>query len=134
MVDPIQHRLEAGDKRTKVGDQPNQEQDETQLDPGELDRYAYSVGLQIDAVISNDKGAKATMQHDSEGKKVVLSFADLFILGVKKDAFAWGEAGDYYDTVVRKRQLKMPPFEVQVRNFESYIEEHPWVQEFLSVI
>lgn len=103
-----------------------------QLDPGELDCYAYSVGLKIDAIISNDKGAKATIQHDSEGKKVVLSFADLFILGVKKDLLAWSEAEAYYDTVVSKRQLKMPPFAVQVQNFETYTQDHPWILEFLS--
>ena len=106
-----------------------------QLDPGELDCYAYSVGFNIDAVISNDKGAKETIQHDSKGRKVVLSFADLFILGAKKDLLSWGEAGEYYDTVVRKCGLvKMPPFSVQVRNFETHKQEHPWVQEFLATI
>lgn len=103
-----------------------------QLDPGELDCYAYSVGLRIDAVISNDKGAKSAIQHDSKGKKIVLTFGDLFILGAKKEILSWSEAGVYYDTVVKKCNLKMPVFEVQIRNFEETIQDHDWVLGFLA--
>lgn len=104
-----------------------------QLDPGELDCYAYSVGFQIDAVISNDKGARETIGHDSGGKKVVLNFGDLFILGAKKDLWAWSDAGAYYDQVVRERNLIMPRFEIQIANFEKNVEQHAWVQEFLAM-
>lgn len=104
-----------------------------QLDPGELDCYAYSVGLQIDAVISNDKGAKRMIEDDSEGRKIVLSFADLFILGAKMDVLSWSEAGRLYDHVVQKCKLIMPPFERQISIFEQNRQHHAWIKSFLNI-
>lgn len=87
------------------------------LDPGELDCYAYSVGMEIDAIISNDKQAKEIISVDSEGEKVVITFWDLLILAIKNDLISWEVGEDYYNQVVDRCGLTLPPFGRHIERF-----------------
>ncbi|HER2169460.1 TPA: hypothetical protein VJS58_001739, partial [Streptococcus pyogenes] len=62
------------------------------LDPGELDCYAYSLGMEIDAIISDDKGAKEQISIDSKNEKVIITFWDILILAARNDKLGWSDA------------------------------------------
>ncbi|WP_141550886.1 hypothetical protein [Bacillus sp. AFS041924] len=102
------------------------------LDPGELDCYAYSVGMEIDAIISNDKQAKEIISVDSEGEKVVITFWDLLILAIKNDLISWEVGEDYYNQVVDRCGLTLPPFGRHIERFDDYCGKHKWVKDYLS--
>lgn len=59
------------------------EKHRAQLDPGELDCLAYATGMNIGAIISDDRGAKEIIVEVTENKKVVITFWDLLIIGAK---------------------------------------------------
>ncbi|MFD2370758.1 hypothetical protein ACFSO0_12555 [Brevibacillus sp. GCM10020057] len=102
------------------------------LDPGELECYAYSVGLGIDGIISDDGDARKKISEETNGKKIVLNFAQLLLLGVKLDKFSLSEAEQYFQNVIRANRLhNFNPFPQQVQIFDSITIQHPWVQQFL---
>ncbi|MCC3359123.1 hypothetical protein [Bacillus sp. REN16] len=103
------------------------------LDPGELDCYAYSLGMEIDAIISDDKGAKELISLDSEGSKVVITFWDIIILAIKMDQLDWTTGELYYNKVVQTCRLSLPPFGKQIYEFENYIGTHEWINKFLGI-
>ncbi|MFK4333487.1 putative nucleic acid-binding protein [Bacillus sp. RC240] len=103
------------------------------LDPGELDCYAYSLGMDIDAIISDDKGAKEHISIDSENKKVIITFWDLLILAAKGQKLSWEEAEKNYNEVVRRCNMNLPPFKVHIKNFDSYCGSHPWIKTHLEL-
>ena len=102
------------------------------LDPGELDCYAYSVGMEVDAIISNDKEAKEIISSDSHEKKVVITFWDLLILAIKTDNISWEEGEEYYNQVVTRCGLTLPSFSRHIQNFDEYCGKHQWVKDFLT--
>lgn len=104
------------------------------LDPGELDCYAYSVGMDIDAIISDDSDARDKITEDSNQKKLVMNFAQLLLLGVKMDKFSMDTAEIYYDQVIAKNKLsRFLPFIKQISIFDENTVKHPWVNEILSL-
>ncbi|KRF01107.1 hypothetical protein ASG89_26240 [Paenibacillus sp. Soil766] len=99
------------------------------LDPGELDCYAYSVGMGIDAIISDDGDAREKITIDSQHKKIVLNFAQLLILAVKLDKFDLEQARQYFDQVIQKNKLtRFAPFSKQVEIFDRSTLRHPWIK------
>lgn len=103
------------------------------LDPGELDCYAYSVGMGIDAIISNDGDAREKITSDSGNQKIVMNFAQLLLLGVKSDKFDIAKARECYDKVIQKNNLsRFASFEAQVQFFDKYTLHHPWIQDYLN--
>ncbi|MFZ3588883.1 hypothetical protein ACOI1C_06275 [Bacillus sp. DJP31] len=103
------------------------------LDPGELDCYAYSLGMEIDVILSDDRGAKEHISLDSNNEKVIITFWDLLILASKSDKLAWSEAEILYNAVISRCNLRLPPFETQVKAFENYCGSHPWVIRNLNM-
>ncbi|MEK4529809.1 hypothetical protein NST38_30865 [Paenibacillus sp. FSL H8-0104] len=102
------------------------------LDPGELDCLAYAVGLDIDVIISDDKGAKEIINDVTDKKTVVITFWDLLIIGAMKDKFSWETAATYYTQVVDRCDLTLANFKRQNALFEQNTLNHPWVQQYLS--
>lgn len=103
------------------------------LDPGELDCYAYSVGLGIDAIISDDRDAREKIMEDSKHKKLVMNFAQLLILGVKLDKFDLTTAEAYFRQVVERNKLsRFASFPKQLEFFDQYTTTHPWTKNVLS--
>jgi predicted nucleic acid-binding protein len=104
------------------------------LDPGELDCYAYSVGLGIDAIISDDADARIKITDDSDRKKLVMNFAQLLLLGVKMDKFDLETAEAYFKQVIeRNKLLRFTPFPKQIEFFDQHTVAHPWTKKMLSV-
>ncbi|MCA0757038.1 hypothetical protein KP806_18410 [Paenibacillus sp. N4] len=103
------------------------------LDPGELECYAYSVGLGIDAIISDDRDAREKIIHDSGHQKLVMNFAQLLILGVKMDKFDLETAEKYYDQVVQRNMLsRFASFSKQIELFDRFTINHSWTQQILA--
>jgi predicted nucleic acid-binding protein len=102
------------------------------LDPGELDCLAYAVGLNIDAIISDDRGAKEIINAVTQNQKAVITFWDLLIIGAIKDKLSWSDAELYYNQVVYTCNLGLPPFHIQIKIFEGHFISHPWVQQYLN--
>ena len=103
------------------------------LDPGELDCYAYSVGMGIDAIISDDADARVKITDDSDRKKLVMNFAQLLLLGVKMDKFNLETAKAYFDQVIERNKLsRFTSFSKQIQFFDQYTLTHPWTKKMLS--
>lgn len=103
------------------------------LDPGELDCYAYSVGMGIDAIISDDTDARVKITDDSDQKKLVMNFAQLLLLGVKMDKFNLELAKVYFDQVIERNKLsRFASFSKQIQIFDQYTLTHPWTKKMLS--
>ncbi|WCK53533.1 hypothetical protein PP175_19670 [Aneurinibacillus sp. Ricciae_BoGa-3] len=99
------------------------------LDPGELDCYAYSVGMGIDAIMSNDAGAREIIRYESDDQKVVMNFAQLLILGANLGNFTMSQAEQYYEQVKHRNRLNnLANFNHQVSIFNTYTVKHPWVR------
>ncbi|MHA0857388.1 hypothetical protein [Paenibacillus sp. CMAA1364] len=103
-----------------------------QLDPGELDCLAYATGMNIGAIISDDRGAKEIIVEVTHNEKIVITFWDLLIMGAKKDKISWSDAGEYYNKVKQSCLPRLPDFSYQVSLFERNLLSHPWVIRYLE--